>query len=293
MNHPVFQHEAMSTFFEIAVADQPRDYARQAADAAFRELERLEEELSRFIAGSYIARANRLARGESITLSPDAMECLLIASDLAVATGRAFDPAYASTRPPELGPDLPPYTLDPANHTLTSLAPRLHLDLGAVGKGYALDCMAATLREWGVVSACLNSGGSSILALGHVAPGETGWPVGFGEENTYRTIPLCDASLSGSGTAVKGAHVIDPHTGEPALRTARTWALAPTAAQADALSTAFFLMPEPAIASLCATHPQLGAALVGPGETLATYGALRARPPGSGDDRPGHAGRDS
>jgi thiamine biosynthesis lipoprotein len=278
MNHPVFQHEAMSTFFEIAVADQPRDYARQAADAAFRELERLEEELSRFIDGSYISRANRLGRGESITLSPDALECLLIASDLAVATGRAFDPAYASTRPPELGPDLPPYTLDPATHTLTSLAARLQLDLGAVGKGYALDCMAATLREWGITSACLNSGGSSILALGHAAPGEAGWPVGFGEESTYRTVSLCDASLSGSGTAVKGAHVIDPHTGEPALRTDRTWALAPTAAQADALSTAFFLMSAPAIAALCTAHPQIGAALVGPGNALSTYGAL-AHPP--------------
>jgi thiamine biosynthesis lipoprotein len=279
MTHPVFQHEAMNTFFEIAVAGQPGDYARHAAQAAFAELERLEEELSRFIDGSHIARANRLARGESVILSPDALECLLIATDLAIATGRAFDPAYASVRPADLDPDLPPYTLDPASHTLTSRAIRLRLDLGAVGKGYALDVMAATLREWGITSACLNSGGSSILALGEESTGSRGWAVGIGEEETYRTVPLQEASLSGSGTAVKGSHLIDPRTGRAATRTRRTWALAPTAAQADALSTAFFLMDEPSVAALCAAHGTIGAALTREDGSLATFGALPAIAP--------------
>ncbi|MFM9029750.1 MAG: FAD:protein FMN transferase [Opitutaceae bacterium] len=274
MTHPVFQHEAMNTFFEIAVAGQPRDYARHAAQAAFAELERLEEELSRFIDGSHIARANRLAQGESVILSPDALECLLIATDLAIATGRTFDPAYASERPADLDSDLPPYTLDPASHTLTSRAIRLRLDLGAVGKGYALDVMAATLREWGITSACLNSGGSSILTVGEETAGSGGWAVGLGEEEAYRTVPLHDASLSGSGTAVKGSHLIDSRTGRPATRTRRTWALAPTAAQADALSTAFFLMDEPAVAALCAAHGAIGAALTREDGSLATFGAL-------------------
>ncbi|MFM7752258.1 MAG: FAD:protein FMN transferase [Opitutaceae bacterium] len=264
----------MNTFFEIAVAGQPRDYARHAAQAAFAELERLEEELSRFIDGSHIARANRLAQGESVILSPDALECLLIATDLAIATGRTFDPAYASERPADLDSDLPPYTLDPASHTLTSRAIRLRLDLGAVGKGYALDVMAATLREWGITSACLNSGGSSILTVGEETAGSGGWAVGLGEEEAYRTVPLHDASLSGSGTAVKGSHLIDPRTGRPATRTRRTWALAPTAAQADALSTAFFLMDEPAVAALCAAHGAIGAALTREDGSLATFGAL-------------------
>ncbi len=274
MTHPVFQHEAMNTFFEIAVAGQPRDYARHAAQAAFAELERLEEELSRFIDGSYISRANRLAPGESVTLSPDAMECLLIATDLALATGRAFDPAYASERPADLDPDLPPYALDPASHTLTSRAIRLRLDLGAVGKGYALDVMAATLREWGISSACLNSGGSSVLALGDEGPTGAGWPIGVGEDDNHRAVPLRESSLAGSGTAVKGSHLIDPRTGRPAERKRRTWALAPTAARADALSPAFFLMDETAVANLCIAHPSIGAAVIREDGTLAVYGAL-------------------
>jgi thiamine biosynthesis lipoprotein len=200
----------------------------------------------------------------------------LIAADLAMATNRAFDPTYASQRPADFAPDVPPYLLDPETHTLTSQAEALHVDLGAVGKGFALDRMADTLREWGITSARLNAGGSSLLALdGAPTAGETGWTVGLGEGTGHRTFPLRGASLSGSGIAVKGSHLIDPRTGEPAARLSRVWAYAASAAQADALATAFFVMNEAEIAALCAAHPQIGAALVAPGDDLIVHGALR------------------
>jgi thiamine biosynthesis lipoprotein len=277
MDSSTFQHEAMATFFEITIARQERDYARQASEAAFRELDRLENTLSRYIESSDIARANRLARGDTMTITHETLECLLTATDISLVSGRAFDPAYASLRPPDLAPDVPPFLLDPDNHTLTSQAERLHLDLGAVGKGFALDQMADLLREWQITSACLNAGGSSVLALEESpAPDQSGWDIGLGEGRGYRTIPLCAASLSGSGTAVKGSHLIDPRSGEPVVRTSRTWAYAPTAAQADALSTAFFVMKEAEIAALCVAHPQIGAALMGADEELIVHGALRA-----------------
>jgi thiamine biosynthesis lipoprotein len=276
MTYPTFQHEAMATFFEIVIAGQDHDYARQAAGAAFRELDLLEDTLSRYVESSDIARANRLTAGESTAISPDTLECLMIAADVSLVTRRAFDPAYASVHRRESDPDSPPFTLDPATHTLTSRAERLHLDLGAVGKGYALDRMAGLLRDWGVTSACLNSGGSSLLALDEPpGPGNAGWDAGLGEGRGYRTIPLLSASLSGSGTAVKGAHVVDPRTGQPAPRTSRVWALAPNAAQADALSTAFFVMNEADIAALCAAHPQLGAGIAAPNDELIVHGSLR------------------
>jgi thiamine biosynthesis lipoprotein len=74
---------------------------------------------------------------------------------------------------------------------------------------------------------------------------------------------------------VKGSHPIDPRTGEPAARLSRVWAYAASAAQADALATAFFVMNEAEIAALCAAHPQIGAALVAPGDDLIVHGALR------------------
>lgn len=275
MSLPTFQHEAMATYFELVIAHPSFEYARHVATAAWREVDRLETELSRFQETSAISRANTLARGESATLTEDAFECLLVAADVSLATGRAFDPAYASLRPTGLAPDCPPFTLDPATHAITSLTDSLRLDLGAVGKGYALDRIAALLAEWEISSALLNAGGSSLLGFGAPNPDFTGWPVDIGAASGYREITLHSTSLSGSGTAVKGSHLLDPRTGAPAPRTRRTWALAGTAAQADALSTAFFVMTDADIATFCAAHPTLGAAWAAPDDSLIAHGTLR------------------
>lgn len=275
MSRQTFHHEAMATFFEITVADQPESYARQAVTAAWRELDRLESELSRYVESSDIARANRIVRGETIAIGDDALECLLLAAEISLATDRAFDVAFASQRATEQTTGAPPFTLDPSAHTLTSGADRLHLDLGAIGKGYALDRLALLLREWGIASACLNSGGSTALALDPPA-GEPGWIFTLDSGAIERSLPLSHVALSGSGTAVKGPHLIDPRSGIPAARPSRAWALAPTAAMADALSTAFFVWSDAEVAAFCAAHPEVGAAVVSREGTLAPYGRLTA-----------------
>jgi thiamine biosynthesis lipoprotein len=274
-----FQHEAMATHWAIIVAGHPDVYARQAAAAAFNELDRLEGDLSRFIESSDIARAGRLSLDESIVIGHDALECLLIAADVSLATGRAFDPAYTSERTPGYPPDLPPFQIDPGNHRLTSKAVHLRLDLGAVGKGYALDRMAEILGEWGIAAASLNSGGSTLLALGAAAD-TAGWSAGIGEGKAHRELPLTHLALSGSGIAVQGAHVIDPRSGAPAPRTSRTWAAAASAAVADALSTAFFVMGETEIAEFCVAHPETGAAVGRSDGRLAIHGILASSRPG-------------
>ena len=271
MNWPVFPHEAMATRFEIAIAGHEEVYARKAAAAAFRELDRLENELSRYRESSDIACANRLACGESLVIGDDALECLLIAADVALATDRAFDPGYASKLVDDSPVGALAYTLDPANHRLTSHAARLHLDLGAVGKGYALDRMADTLSEWSVTAACLNSGGSTVLALAP-AEGQRGWPIVLGDGAAQRTLLLAHAAVSGSGIAVKGTHLVDPRTGAPAARVTRVWSRASGAALADALSTAFFVFEDSDVAAFCAAHLEVGAALTGAEGELVWHG---------------------
>lgn len=268
MNWPVFNHEAMATTFSIHVAGATEEYARQATAAAFRELDRLEGELSRYLATSDIARINQLRAGGQVVLGEDALQCLLGAAQISAITDRAFDPAYATPRP--VGSDEALFALDPATHTLTALCDGLHLDLGAVGKGYALDRMAEVLAEWDLPSACLQSGGSTALALAP-PPDAAGWPIGVAD-----TVHLfAHRAVSGSGLAVQGEHLIDPRNRAPAQRKRRVWAFAETAADSDALSTAFFVLTDAQVIAFCQQYPAYGAVLTladGTAQTLGTIG---------------------
>ena len=123
-----------------------------------------------------------------------------------------------------------------------------------MGKGYALDQCADLLADWKINHALLNAGDSTVLGIG-AAPGQSGWTVTAGNRETHAII-LQNNALSGSGFHVKGAHIINPRTMRPVPpRAERTWAMAPTAALSDALSTAFMLMQREEIDALCARHP--------------------------------------
>jgi thiamine biosynthesis lipoprotein len=243
--------EAMRTVFAVTASHADPLYAQQAVRAALEELAWLEDRLSRFRPASDIGQLNRLPPGESLIVAPETLACLQTALEIAEATEGAFDIAYAS--PPPSGPRI---RLDPATSSVEMLASGTQLDLGAIGKGFALDRMAAILADWDLDAIMLWASTSTVLARG-----KPGQPVWIGPEAARRLVLLDNAALSASGTAVQGLHIIDPRTGRPATHRTRCWAKAPTAAVADALSTAFMVMADAEIAAYCQRHPDVSAFL--------------------------------
>jgi len=243
-----FNHRAMATHFEVRIANEERSYAAQAAQAALDLVDRLESRLSRFRANSDVAQIAELAPGEKIRLSEPAFACLEIAKKMELATRRAFSTTAAALQTQTI---LPQWSLLPEEQAIVCESGNLQFDLGAIGKGFALDRMAELLRKWDCGSFLLVAGGSSVLA-GDAPTDAAGWSCGLGDDNATQRFFLAHASLSGSGLAVKGSHILDPRTGQAALRQNRAWALTDTAAESDALSTAAMVLSEPELEQVLA-----------------------------------------
>jgi thiamine biosynthesis lipoprotein len=270
-----FNHEAMRTEWNFLFPCADAGQAAGAAAAACHEIDSLERELSRFQPGSDLGRLARLQAGESLSVGLATWDCLSLARDVWRATDGAFDAAIgalyelwktrsaadapgpeetAATRA-RCGSDK--FELLEDGLRVRVLVDHLKFDLGAIGKGYALDIVADILRtHWEIADSLLiTGGGSTILASGRALNGEP-WYINAGPDGTPST-PLQDRAVSASGFVHQGAHIINPRTGVP-VSTARTraWAFAPTAALSDALSTAFLIMEPSEISAFHARHPE-------------------------------------
>jgi FAD:protein FMN transferase len=271
-----FNHEAMRTEWNLLLVHADAGEATAAAGAAFREVDAIEDELSRFRPTSDIARLGRLRAGEELGLGLAAWDCLSLARDVWQATDGAFDvalgPLYdlwhqrSAAHPPSAeelalararsGSHL--VELDSDGLRARLLVDGMKFDLGALGKGYALDIAADLLRtDWDIEHALLITGsGSTILPVGHALNGGP-WFVNAGPAGSPST-PLEGRAVSASGFAFQGAHIINPRTGHPVpIARTRAWAFAPTAALSDALSTAFLVMNPAEIEAFCRAHPDV------------------------------------
>ena len=275
----IFNHHAMATLFQVRIDGEEPDYAAQAARAAFDVADRLEGLLSRFREESEVGQIARMWPGDTLRLSEPVFECLTLAREMEAATGGAFSVVAAAKQPDT---DHPAWTLDPNAFTIRCEAGRLAFDLGAIGKGFALDRMAGELTEWECAAHLLVAGGSSVLA-GAAPEGLPGWDSGLGDDGSDTRFALTHGSLSGSGVAVKGRHIIDPRTGAPAAVRDRAWAFASSAAVSDALSTACMVLAETEIEELLKWREDW-LALLNDGGRWRAYGG-RALPPRMGGRR--------
>jgi thiamine biosynthesis lipoprotein len=258
----------MGTWCDLRVlAGEPDD---SAAEAAFREISRLEHILSNWDPTSEISLVNATAGRERRPVSRDLADVVRAAADLCAVTGGAFDPTVGSlvhawgfdTESPavpspeheheaalRVGCSRVSVRLDPPS---IALADHAHLDLGGIGKGYAVDRALAVLRAHGVTRAKLDFGSSSLGFVGHV---EGGWPVVVADprdrEQPLLSFRVDHGAVSSSGQTERAferqgrryGHILDPRTGEPvegALLLVTV--IAPKASTADALSTALFVM---------------------------------------------------
>ena len=155
--------------------------------------------------------------------------------------------------------------LDPATMTATRMSEAVQLDLGAVGKGFALDKMAESLRQWKLSRCLLHGGASTVLALDPPNDEVAGWPIEISCPTDHsQSLAVFDLTHSAfSGSAQTGRlHIIDPKTGEFVRDHLAAWAMAADAVTADGLSTAFMILSTGDIRDLCQKASDVGAAVV-------------------------------
>jgi thiamine biosynthesis lipoprotein len=290
---------ALGAQVSIEIHHPDRREAGRLVERCVFDVRRLEQQFSLYRADSAISTLNRAG----VLVSPEAdMVALLKASlHFAALTDGAFDPTvqplwqlyaehFSSQKPDPDGPS--PLKLAEAlgkvghggllvSEDRIALSRRgAAITLNGIAQGYATDRAVETLRQAGLSTTLVNMG--EIRAIG-TRPEGTPWRVGLADPDRpgmlTETIDLVDRAVATSAGAgfrfdPKGrfTHLFDPATGRSPSRYITVSVIAPTATEADALSTAFSLMPLPRIRDIVAKRPNVQARIIEAGGTSIVYG---------------------
>lgn len=297
----VIGREAMACRFEVVfnAGEYPQD--TEAAIAALDVVDEVEGQISIYRDASELSQLNTTAATGWQPVSADVFALLKKSFALFQQTAGGFDIAAGrlvrtwgflrrqgrTPTPDELAAAVAAsgsqwLELDAATQQVRFTRPGLELNPGAIGKGWALDRAVDRLMAAGIASCLLHGGSSSVRAIGRQGPGprddQRGWAVGIRHPLRpgvrLATVALADRALgtSGSGTQFfidrgrKFGHILDPRTGRPAEGVLSATVLAPTAAEADALATAAYVLGPAGLPEIAPPGGAVGAILTVPGE---------------------------
>jgi len=287
---PVRWHgSALGAQVSIEIHHPERAEAERLVDACLQDVRRLEQQFSLYQADSAICTLNRTG----ILVAPDADMVALLKTSLSFAdlTDGAFDPTvqplwqlyadhFSSERPDPDGPTpqaLVETLMKVGRDGLLVSRDRVVLTrrgaaitLNGIAQGYATDRVVDRLRSSGRSTSLVNMG--EIRAIG-ARPDGTPWRVGLGDPDRpgvlTETIDLVDGAVATSAGAGfrfdpsgRFTHLFDPATGRSPSQYRSVSVLAPTATEADALSTAFSLMPVSRIGGIVAVRPNVQARIL-------------------------------
>lgn len=246
----------MNTTFSFRIVHDDETTAKSATSSAIELLDKLEGLLSRYIPGSDIWQVNHMQQGDSLFIDDLTYACLRKALEIHTASGALFDISlgrqieHLKSKVDGPAPTLEgSLNIDPNKPAVHCLASGREIDLGGIGKGYALDCIRKELTEWDIQSALLSAGAST-----HLAFGIRSWPIKLGGIRNQNTIELQNMALSVSGADVQGEHIVSPVAlSENPPTNSKLWVLHSEASDADAWSTACFLMDDRQLEELSET----------------------------------------
>ena len=283
----------MACDFSIVAAGEDKAFLTEVANEALDVIQRLDEQLSCFNPRSEVSFVNANAAKGPVRIDPGLFELLRLAAEVHRDTGGAFDvttgplidlwreaeesgvePSGKAVEKALSKVGMARIVLDDSANSVAFAFDGVRSNLGAIGKGYAVDRAVSVLSDYGIESALVSGGGSSVRALG-VQPDGEAWNVGIRHpsktDERVATVRLANRAMATSGgirqrdesVEERFEHIIDPVTGRPAEPSAvSVTVLAPSAALADALSTAFYLRGKDLAEPYCEEHDDVSAIAV-------------------------------
>ena len=295
-----YSKPAMACQFEFLFNMQQYGQSGNAAGDAFALIDELEDQMTVYRDHSTISQLNQTAFESPVVVEERLFDLLLRAHEIWQQTDGAFDVTAGQLSSlwgfEQRQGEIPAQSAidetlqivgtqhlhfaEPAS-TISFSKSGIKINLGGIGKGYAIDRVASLFHINGIHDFAIHGGQSSVMCGGNYTsedaqaqPPSGGWPIGL----THPVLPevrlahfnLKDRALGTSGSGRQGffhqgkryGHVIDPRTGWPTDHFLSTTVISPSAALSDALATAFFVMDESAVEDYCQQHTDVSAVLI-------------------------------